>query len=138
MFEYPAHVEQEPLGFVVTFPDFGFGVTDGDTLEEALTNAVDLLDTLIEMQIIDTKQPLPTPSPANGRYVIRPTPQAELKAALHNEMLAQKVSKSELARRIGMAASNIERVMNVRHKTKLETLHAAFAALGKRLEIRVV
>jgi antitoxin HicB len=138
MFEYPAHIKQEPLGFVVTFPDFGFGVTDGDTLEEALINAVDLLDTLIEMQISDSKEPLPTPGPANGRHVIRPTPQAELKAALHNEMMAQKITKSEMARRLNIAPPNFERVMNFKHKTKLETLSAAFAALGKRLEIRVV
>lgn len=137
MFDYPVHVEKEPLGYVVTFPDFGFGVTDGDTLEEALTNAADLLDTLIEMEVLEAK-PLPMPSPANGRHVISPTPQYAMKAALHNEMLAQGVTKSELSRRIGMATSNIERVVSPRYKTKIETMAEAFAALGKRLEIRVV
>lgn len=140
MFEYPINIiaGNDEEGYTLQFPDMTQGITDGDTLEEALANAVDCLDTVIELYVEHLKQPLPTPSPANGRHVIRPTPQAELKAALHNEMLAQKVSKSELARRIGMATSNIERVMNVRHKTKLETLHAAFAALGKRLDFRVV
>lgn len=137
MFDYPVDVEKEPLGYVVTFPDFGFGVTDGDTLEEALTNAVDLLDTLIEMEVLEAK-PLPTPSPANGRHVIMPSPQLAMKAALHNEMIAQGISKSEMARRLNIAPPNFERVMNLRHKTKFETLYAAFAALGKRLEIRVV
>jgi antitoxin HicB len=137
MFDYPVTVAQEPLGFVVTFPDFGFGVTDGDTLEEALANAVDLLDTLIEMELLESKL-MPTPSDANGRNVISPSPQFAMKAALHNEMIKQKVSKAEMARRLNIAPPNFERVMNVRHKTKFETLYAAFAALGKRLEIRVV
>lgn len=137
MFDYPVHVEKEPLGYVVTFPDFGFGVTDGDTLEEALANAVDLLDTLIEMEVLEAK-PLPTPSTAKGRPVVSPSPQLAIKAALHNEMIAQGISKSEMARRLNIAPPNFERVMNLRHKTKFETLYAAFAALGKRLEIRVV
>ncbi len=137
MFEYPINLAQEASGFVVTFPDFGFGVTDGDTLEEALTNATDLLDTLIEMEVLESKR-LPQASPANGRHVISPSPQYAMKAALHNEMLAQNVTKSEMARRLNIAPPNFERVMNLRHKTKFETLYSAFLALGKRLEIRVV
>ena len=137
MFDYPVNISQESLGFVVTFPDFGFGVTDGDTLEEALANAVDLLDTLIEMELLESKL-MPTPSPAKGRKIISPSPQFAMKAALHNEMIKQKVSKAEMARRLNIAPPNFERVMNVRHKTKFETLYAAFTALGKRLEIRVV
>lgn len=140
MFEYPVEIVagNDTEGYTLQFPDMTQGITDGDTLEEALANAVNCLDTVIELYVEHLKQPLPTPSPANGRHVIRPTPQAELKAALHNEMMAQKITKSEMARRLNIAPPNFERVMNFKHKTKLETLNAAFAALGKRLEIRVV
>lgn len=137
MFDYPVNVEKESIGFVITFPDFGFGVTDGDTLEEALANAVDLLNTLIEMELLESK-PMPNPSPADGRHIVSPSPLFAMKAALHNEMLKQKVSKAEMARRLNIAPPNFERVMNVRHKTKFETLYSAFAALGKRLDVQVV
>lgn len=140
MFSYPIEIiagsEQE--GYTLQFPDMTCGITDGDTLEEALANAVDCLDAVIEIYIDTKKEPLPTPSPANGRHIIIPSPQLAMKAALHNEMIAQGISKSEMARRLNIAPPNFERVMNLRHKTKFETLYNAFAALGKRLDIRVV
>ncbi len=140
MFSYPVEViagnEQE--GYTLQFPDMTCGITDGDTLEEALANAVDCLDAVIEIYIDTKKEPLPQPSPANGRHIIIPSPQFAMKAALHNELLSQGVTKSELSRRIGMATSNVERVVSPRYKTKFETLYSAFAVLGKRLEIRVV
>ena len=48
MFEYPALFEpdREAGGYVVTFPDFSFGVTQGDTLQEAMIMASDLLSIL--------------------------------------------------------------------------------------------
>ena len=45
---YPAEIERDADGrFVVTFPDFGWGATDGATREEALVEARDLLRELI-------------------------------------------------------------------------------------------
>ena len=45
---YPAEIERDEDGrFVVTFPDFGWGATDGATREEALEEAKDLLRELI-------------------------------------------------------------------------------------------
>jgi len=45
MVTYPALFEpdHEAGGFVVTFPDFGRGVTQGDAVEEATEMAQDLL-----------------------------------------------------------------------------------------------
>jgi len=45
---YPAEVERDDDGrYVVVFPDFGWGATDGATLDEALAEASDLLRELI-------------------------------------------------------------------------------------------
>jgi antitoxin HicB len=67
---YPANLEADPSGgFVVTFPDFGYGVTEGDTREEALGHASDLLKTLIASAIADNED-LPVPSPADGRPLV--------------------------------------------------------------------
>lgn len=61
---YPAEVERDADGrFVVTFPDFGWGATDGATLEEALAEARDLLRELIAATIREGHA-LPAPSPA--------------------------------------------------------------------------
>jgi antitoxin HicB len=45
-------------GYVVTFPDFGYGVTHGETAEDALEMAEDLLMLTISDYIRDSR-PLP-------------------------------------------------------------------------------
>ena len=74
---YPAEVERDADGrFVITFPDFGWGATDGATLEEALAEARDLLRELIATTIREG-QALPAPSPACVRGTIA-VPRAEV------------------------------------------------------------
>ena len=47
-YNYPAEIERDDDGrYVVAFPDFGWGATDGATREEALAEARDLLRELI-------------------------------------------------------------------------------------------
>lgn len=82
-FNYPAEVERDEDGrFVVTFPDFGWGATDGATREEALGEAKDLLRELIATTIREG-QALPDPSRASKRRpLVVPPLQIALKAAL--------------------------------------------------------
>ena len=64
---HPAHVERDADGrYVVTIPDFGWGATDGTTLEEALIEARDLLRELIPATM-RAGNDLPTPCRATGR-----------------------------------------------------------------------
>ena len=47
-YDYPAAIERDEDGrHVVSFPDFGWGATDGATRDEALDEARDLLRELI-------------------------------------------------------------------------------------------
>ena len=63
-YHYPATIEQDEDGrYVITFPDFGWGATDGATREEALDEAKDLLRELIATTIHEGKA-LPYPSRA--------------------------------------------------------------------------
>ncbi|MNT55593.1 Antitoxin HicB [compost metagenome] len=52
-------------------------------------------------------------------------------------MLAQGVTQAELARRLGMKQQEVRRVLNLRHATEIDTIEAAFHALGKRLEMTI-
>jgi len=66
-YNYPAKVEPDEDGrFVVTFPDFGWGATDGATRDEALAEARDLLRELIATTIREGKD-LPESSRAGKR-----------------------------------------------------------------------
>lgn len=63
---YPAKIERDEDGrYVVTFPDFGWGATDGATRDEALTEAKDLLRELIATTIRESKD-MPEPSCADN------------------------------------------------------------------------
>ena len=52
VYSYPARINKDEDGrFVLTFPDFGWGATDGATLEEALEEGKDLLRELLTTHI---------------------------------------------------------------------------------------
>ena len=128
----------ETGGYVVTFPDFGYGVTQGETRQEAMEMAQDLLMLTIGDYIREGK-PLPMPSRRRGSR-FRPVPLSALPAAkvkLYSAFLKSGLKKAEFARRIGIPKTHIERLLSLRHHSRLNQIEAAFVALGKRLEIEV-
>lgn len=128
--------DREAGGYVVTFPDFGYGVTQGETDLEAMEMAQDLLLLTIGDYIRESR-----PLPAVKRYrgsKFRPVPLPALQAAkvdLYSAFLDSGLRKAELARRIGIPKTHIERLFSLRHHSRLNQIEAAFAALGKRLHV---
>jgi antitoxin HicB len=123
-------------GYVVTFPDFGYGVTQGETDEEAMDMARDLLMLTIGDYIREGK-PLPAPSRRRGtrfRTVVLSALQS-VKVDLYSAFLASGLKKAEFARRIGIPKTHIERLFSLRHRSRLNQIEAAFAVLGKRLQV---
>ena len=123
-------------GYVVTFPDFGYGVTQGETDDEAMEMAQDLLMLTISDYIRESK-PLPSPNRRRGSK-FRPVPLPALQAAkvdLYEAFLRSGLKKAEFARRIGIPKTHIERLFSLRHHSRLNQIEAAFTALGKRLHV---
>ena len=123
-------------GFVVTLPDFGYGVTQRETDEEAIGMAQDLLMLTIGDYIWESKA-LPAPRRHRGSK-FRPVPLPALQAVkvdLYTAFLESGLKKVELARRIGIPKTHIERLFSLRHHSRLNQIEAAFAALGKRLHV---
>jgi antitoxin HicB len=122
--------DHEAGGYVVTFPDFGYGVRHGETDEEAMRMAQDLLMLTIGDYIRESRS-LPAPRRHRGtkfRPVALPALQAA-KVDLHRSYVHSGLKKAELARRIGMPKTHIERLFSLRHRTRLNQIEAAFAAL---------
>ena len=138
MIHYPALFEPdaEKGGFVVTFPDFEWGVTQGETEAEATEMSEDALVCIIEETIRQHKD-LPRPSKLRGKKyrAIAVPALADAKIQLYQAMRAGRVQKAELARRMGIPRQQIERLLDLRHSSRLEHIEAAFRALNKRLVV---
>lgn len=140
--EYPATFQPAPEGgFVVEFPDFGWGVTQGDTEDEARAMALQLLITLIQDHI-RRAEPLPTPGKLRGRNrrsirLIRLSVLHSLKVELYQAFLASGLRKSELARRLAIPKTIVDRLFDLRRNTRLDQLESAFTALGQTLDIQI-
>jgi antitoxin HicB len=135
--QYPAHFEPdtEAGGYVVTFRDIPEAITQGDDEAEAMTMAEEVLISAIEFYLEDKRQ-VPPPSKAKkGERIVSLPAGVTAKVLLLNEMLAQGIGSTELARRMGTIPQNVNRLIDVRHASKLESIEKAVEALGKRLEL---
>ena len=135
---YPAFFKEDPEGgYVVTFRDIPEAITQGDTQEEARLMAADVLESAMDFYFEDGR-PIPMPSRARKDEDLVDLPSSvAAKVLLLNEMLAANVSKAELARRMGTQPQEVQRIVDLRHATKIDTVDKALRALGRHLELRV-
>jgi antitoxin HicB len=125
-------------GFVVTFPDLTHGATQGETLAEALELAEDLLRSIVA-ELIRRGEQLPRARKHRGKnYRLISLPALHsAKIELYSAFRASGVKKAELARRIGIPKTNVERLFDLDHASRFDQIEAAFRAIGKRIEVRI-
>ncbi len=121
---------------LVTFPDVPEAVTFGEDEAEALLMAEDALLVMLSAYM-DDRQPIPEPSPLNGRPGVALKVAASAKIALHNAMLAAGKRKADLARMLNLTAIQIDHLLSLHHKSRIEQIETALAALGKRLIVEM-
>ena len=138
MLRYPALFESDGNGFCVSFRDIPEALTSGETMDEARAMAADALLTAMDFYFED-RRPVPAPSKAKrGEELVALPASATAKVLLLNEMIAQKITPAELARRLGMSPQLVNRIVDIHHATKIDTIAEAVEALGKQLEVAVV
>ena len=121
---------------LVVVPDVPGAVTFGEDREEALLRAPDAIESAL-MGYIDLRREIPAPSSGGrGPFVTLPA-LTEAKLALYTAMRSASVSKSELARRMNCHMPQVDRLLDLRHASRLDQLDAAFHALGKQLSVQV-
>lgn len=134
---YPVDLETDETGRVVArVPDIAGCVTDGADRDEALHEAADALEESIAHAILNGEF-LPAPSPVRGRPCVAPGAVIAAKAALSEAMRAAGANKSDMARKIGLAETEVRRMLDPRHATKMARLEMALAALGRRIVVTV-
>ncbi len=136
-YSYPIDLHKEREGgFSVTFPDFDEAFTDGDTLAGAVAEAADCLEEALAGRIA-RREDIPAPSPARGRPAAVPGAALAAKAALYEALREERLSNSAFAAAMGVQESEVRRMLDPRHATKIGRLEQALARFGKRLVVTV-
>jgi len=131
---YPADLTSEPEGgFTVTFPGFP-GATYGDTQEAAITAAKDLLEEMV-LGLMAHGREVADPPPAEGRPLVALPALCAAKLEVYRAMRAEGLTKSQLAARLGWQPSEVTRLFDGYHATRLDKIEEALEALGRRLTI---
>ena len=134
MLAYPVSLAADSGTVLVTSVDFPELTTFGDDRAEALARAAGAFEEAIAARIA-ARQDIPEPS-AGGVRVTVPTLTA-IKALLYQGMREQGIGKAELARRLGWHLPQVDRVLDIRHSSRLDRVDAALNAIGRQLEVRI-
>lgn len=139
MFNYAVKLEHDPdtKSWVATCRDLPLFNSAGDSVDDALLESVDGAIVALSIEI-DARRPIPAASkPEEGEYVINLPVLVVMKAALHNAMIATGTRKSDLARSMGMKRPQIDRLLDVYHSSKVETVELALQQLNRTVQVSV-
>ena len=129
---------QESGGVLAQFIDVPEAHTFGASEAEAGgDHALDCLITALG-GYMKLGREIPRPSPARGRPVVMLPPLVAAKLALYQAMRAEGITRTELARRLGLQENAVRRLLDLDHRSHIDQVDRALAALGKRLEVRVL
>ncbi|UQB43315.1 hypothetical protein JX580_05450 [Thiomicrospira microaerophila] len=134
--QYAMNLEKEGDILIVTFPDIPEALTEVHKGADLQAMALDALESALDFYP-ETKRPIPLPSKTNAANgLLIPTALAA-KIHLYNAWLASGQSKTELATKVGVAPSNLNRLFDFKYRSKIEAIEAALHALGKHFELQV-
>jgi antitoxin HicB len=138
MYRYLANFTPDSNGTVlVTFPDVPEAITFGEDEEDACRRGAEALEAALSMYM-DQGLDIPKPAQrtAGGRTIGLPA-LSDAKVCLYTAMRKAGITKAELARRLGWRKSQVGRLLDLEHDSRMDQIEAAFRVLGKRIEFRV-
>ena len=138
IYTYPCKLATDDDGtLVATFPDVPEAITGGQDRTEAMRLAADALAVALAGYVHDQRD-IPEPSPAAEDQELVAVPAvAAAKLALYSAMCPQRITKSELARRLGSSASAVDQLTDPDRASSIAQLQEALDAVGRNLTIEV-
>lgn len=138
MLVYPVTIRLDDSGrLVVECPDLPDVIGQGRSEAEALFNARKAVEAALAARV-ENREPIPPPSrPNRGQLRVVLPSLIAAKIALYEAMRDKSLRKSDLARAMGVHPPQVDRLLDLRHASRMDRLDAAFAALGKALSFRV-
>lgn len=133
---YPVVLRELPDTVLVSFPDVPEALTEGETVEDAMREAVDCLVAALG-GYVQAGQPIPVPSERQSASLVGLPALVAAKVALYQTMLGQPEDKAGLAERIGMTESALERLVDLDQRSPIGQVEDALHALGLDLRVEV-
>ena len=136
---FPYRLEPEPTGgALIQLID----VPEAHTIapSAADTDEDPALDCLIAALggYIKLGRAIPRPSPRRDGPVAILPPLVAAKLALYQAMRAEHITRTALARRLGLQENAVRRLLDLDHRSHIDQIDRALAALGKRLQVRIL
>jgi antitoxin HicB len=132
----PKKIVPNGTGFVATFRDLKNIFTEGETYEETLFNAQEVLDLLLlDMTQDDIDIPKPTPC-HKDEVPVAVSPEVAVPVLLHQLRKARHYTMTEVAHAMGVSYQTYQQIESGKNIT-LKSLKRAAAALGAIVEIRL-
>ncbi|MEQ1636643.1 MAG: type II toxin-antitoxin system HicB family antitoxin [Methylococcales bacterium] len=129
---YPATVETQTDGsFLARFVDLPDACAGGNTEQDAISNAAEVLSAQLASWLVDSKD---APAPSQGvKGVHYIAPDSKTQAAMLLHLARGKRSLSDLARALEKTWPAAQRLEDPTHWPSLKSIDRAASALGKRL-----
>jgi antitoxin HicB len=135
---YPAIFEPIEDGWIMVIcPDVPGCATNGENHNAAYEMAQDALGIMLDSYIWQHSALPPRSRPTKDQVVVELSALDSSKLTLCLEMAKANLTKTELAARLGVDEKEARRILAVGHNTKLDTLEAAFKAIGRKITIQV-
>jgi antitoxin HicB len=133
---YGAKIEPDGDRYLVTFRDIENAFTGGETRDEAIFNAQEVLDLML-LDILEKDEEIPLPSPfQRGEIAITASPEVTAPALLHIMRTLNHRSMADVARAMGVSYQSYQRMESGKNLT-MKSLKRAASALGSIVEIRL-
>lgn len=127
--------------FVATCPDFPEVTTFGETEDVACVNAVGAVEEAVAARMHD-RQDVALPDEDRvicmfGERCVPVPALTVLKISLYDALKHSGMTRAELARRLGWHREQVDRLFRIGHASRLDQIEAAFAKLGKDINIEI-
>jgi antitoxin HicB len=120
---------------LVRCPQLPIVVTYGEDKKVASRHALDAIETALA-SMIDDGEEIPREA-GKGDVFVPLSLQAALKLSLYWAVRDAGISRAELARRLGWNRESVDRLFRLSHASRIAQIDAAFAALGRAVDVRI-
>lgn len=137
-YKYPVKlIDNQEGGYILEFRDLPEINSEIWSIKEFEDTAVDALVTMLDLYFEHNKV-FPKPSkPQEGEILISPPLSFIAKMLLLNTMVSDNIGACDLAKKMNIKRQEVNRIIDLRHVTKIDTIQKALQALGKDLELQL-